>query len=125
MRPASCDKRERKMKNTTMLKKNYEFRRVLTKGKYYGSMYIEAYILDNNRSGNKLGIAISKKIANSVNRNKIKRLIRENYRLMEDNMMMGKSMVILWKKNASIDKATFYNVKEDITHILGKANLLK
>lgn len=125
MRPASCDKRERKMKNTTMLKKNYEFRRVLTKGKYYGSVNIEAYILDNNKNENKLGIAISKKVANSVNRNRIKRLIRENYRLMEDNMMMGKSMVILWKKSASIDKATFYNVKNDITHILGKANLLK
>ena len=37
------------MKNTIMLKKNYEFKNVLTKGKYFSGKYIEAFLLKNNR----------------------------------------------------------------------------
>lgn len=111
------------MKKTTMLKKNYEFRYVLTKGKKYTGKYIEIYIKKNNLNENKLGIAISSKIANSVNRNKIKRLIRENYRLIEDNIIVGISCVILWKKNESVENANFFNIKQDIIKILEKAQL--
>ena len=47
------------MKKTKMLKKNYEFKNVLTKGKYYSGKYIDAYIKKNKGNGNFLGIAIS------------------------------------------------------------------
>ena len=33
------------MKKTKMLKKNYEFKNVLTKGKYYSGKRIEAFII--------------------------------------------------------------------------------
>ncbi len=49
------------MKKTKMLKKNYEFKNVLTKGKYYSGRYIEAFIRDNNKNYNLLGLAISTK----------------------------------------------------------------
>ena len=37
------------MKKTVMLKKNYEFRKVLSKGKYYSGEIIEAFILKNDQ----------------------------------------------------------------------------
>ena len=37
------------MKKTRMLKKNYEFKNVLTKGKYYGGKQIEIFVLKNNK----------------------------------------------------------------------------
>ena len=40
----------------------------------------------NNKNINELGIAVSKKAGNSVKRNKIKRLIRENYRILEEKL---------------------------------------
>ena len=83
------------------------------------------FVIDNNKQSNYMGIAISKKIANSVQRNKIKRLIRENYRQIEDSVVNGKTYVILWKKKASLENATYYNVKEDIDRIFKKANLIK
>lgn len=111
------------MKKTTMLKKNYEFKNVLTKGKRYFGKYIDIYIIRNNLSENKLGIAVSSKIVNSVNRNKIKRLIRENYRIMENQINIGNSFVILWKKNRSIEEANFFNIKQDFDEIVKKAKI--
>ena len=49
------------MKKTTMLKKNYEFKTVLTKGKCFREKEIEAFILKNNKKRNFLGIAVSTK----------------------------------------------------------------
>ena len=113
------------MKKTRMLKKNYEFKNVLSKGTYYSGRYIEAFIRENNKFYNMLGIAVSVKIAKAVKRNLIKRLIRENYRLIEKNLKPGYSIVILWKKKATVEKATFINIKKDMNKIFDKANILE
>ena len=110
------------MKNTTMLKKNYEFKNILTKGKKYTGNYIDIYVKKNNLCENKLGIAVSSKATNSVNRNRIKRLIRENYRIIEEKIDIGNSFVILWKKNKNIEEANFFNIKQDFFKILDKIN---
>ena len=113
------------MKNTKMFKKNYEFRRVLSKGKYYSGKYIEAFIQKNNKNFNFLGIAISVKIAKAVRRNKIKRLIRENYRIIENDINLGYDIVFLCKKKVDISDISFENVKEDIYFIFDKVGILK
>lgn len=113
------------MKKTKMLKKNYEFRNVLSKGKYYSGKNIEAFIKENNRNYNFLGLAISVKTGKAVRRNRIKRLIRENYKILEPEIKEGKSIVFLWKKKANIDNATFDNIKDDMSSIFDKANIKK
>ena len=111
------------MKKTKMLKKNYEFRNVLTKGKYYSGKNIEAFIKDNNKNCNFLGLAISVKTAKAVKRNKIKRLIRENYKVLEPQIKNGKSIVFLWKKKADVKNATFDKIKSDMNSIFEKSNM--
>lgn len=111
------------MKKTKMLKKNYEFKNVLSKGKYFSGKNIEAFIKNNNKNYNMLGLAISVKTAKAVRRNKIKRLLRENYKLLEMNIETGKSIVFLWKKNANIENATFDNINADMNYIFDKANI--
>lgn len=111
------------MKKTKMLKKNYEFRRVLTKGKYYSGRNIEAFVLENKKNYNLLGLAISVKTAKAVKRNKIKRIIRENYRELENNIKIGNSIVFLWKKGVSIENAKYTLIAEDMNYIFDKANL--
>jgi len=113
------------MKKTEMLKKNYEFRKVLSKGKYYSGKYIEAFIMKNKSEKILLGIAINTKIGKAVKRNLIKRLIRENYTKNEDNLKEGYSIVFLWKKNSDISNAKFKNVQTDMINILNKAEILK
>lgn len=107
-----------------MLKKNYEFKNVLSKGKYYSGKYIEIFIKNNENNYNLLGLAISVKIGKAVKRNYIKRLIRENYKKIESEIDTGKSIVFLWKKNVDISNANFENIKKDIDFIFNKANII-
>ncbi len=112
------------MKKTDMLKKNYEFKRILTRGEYYSGKYLDVFVKKNNFSINYLGIAIGVKIAKAVKRNRIKRLIRENYRLMENELNTGYSIVILWKKRVDIKYATYDNVKQDMKNIFKRIGIL-
>ncbi len=119
------------MKKTKMLKKNYEFKRVLSKGKCYYGEFIIAFIVKNNcrmiesgKNCNFLGLAISTKVCKAVGRNRIKRLIREAYYLQEKNIYLGYSIVVLWNKKADPKCVDFFGIKEDINNILKKAKLI-
>ncbi len=108
------------MKKTETLKKNYEFRHVLTKGKYYSGKYIEAFCINNNLEENKIGIAVGTKIGKATKRNYLKRMIREAYRLNKNDAKMGKSIVFLIKKRTNIDEISFKVVEKDIIEMLKK-----
>ena len=86
------------MKKTKMLKKNYEFSQIFTKGTYFSGKTIEAFILNNRQSSNYLGLAISRKAGHAYQRNRIKRLIRKNYILLENDLASGYSIIFLWNK---------------------------
>ena len=112
------------MKKTKMLKKNYEFKNILKKGNYYSGKRIEAFIKKNNSKDiNFLGIAISVKVAKAVKRNKIKRLIRENYKNYEEQIKTSNTIVFLWKKKTDIEEASYENIRQDMQTIFKKDNL--
>ena len=113
------------MKKTVKLKKNYEFKKVLTKGKYYSGTYIEAFVTKHQSKLNRIGIAVGVKVAKAVKRNRIKRLISENYRLLENQLETGYHIVFLWKKKQDIKKATFSNIKKDMIEILKRIGMLR
>jgi len=113
------------MKKTKMLKKNYEFSNVFSKGTYYSGEAIEAFILNNGENSNYLGLAISSKAGHAFQRNRIKRLLRENYTYFEENISLGKSIVFLVKKKVNIADIDFYQVKKDMQKILEKAKIIK
>ena len=113
------------MKNTLMLKKNYEFRKVLSKGKFFSGKFINAFIMENRKDYNLLGLAIGVKTAKSVKRNRIKRLIRENYYFFEDKIRKGKSIVFLWNKDALVQDINFLKIKTDMERIFDKADMFE
>ncbi len=112
------------MRKIKTLKKNYEFKNVLTKGKFYKENTITVYIQKNNIKSNVIGIAVSKKIGNAVKRNKLKRLIRESYRLMKNELKQGYNIVFVWNKNMSFNNANYFTVNKDMKKIFEKARLL-
>ncbi len=114
------------MKKTKMMKKNYEFKNVLSKGKYYSGQCIEAFIKKGSiKEVNLLGLAISTKIAKATRRNQIKRLIRENYSFYEKDLKTGYQIIFLWKKSIETEKANYQNIHKDMNSILKKANIIE
>ena len=113
------------MKKTTMLKKNYEFRTLLTRGKCFKEKEIEIFVIKNNKKRNFLGIAIGTKNGKAFQRNRAKRIIRECYTKLENQVIDGYSIVILMNKKCSIDQMTFAEVLREMQKIFEDAKILK
>ncbi len=108
------------MKNTEIIKKNYEFKYFFKKGKFFSGKLIEIFIFYNNEEKNRLGIVVSKKVGGSVIRNRIKRYIRAAYTDVENIISNKCNLLIVWKKNIDTKKANYSDIKEDILVILKK-----
>ena len=75
------------MKKLKTLKKNYEFKNVLNKGKFYTGKQIIVYINNNKSNENIIGIAVSSKVGKAVKRNQ-----KESYK------KINKRKLLLYKK---------------------------
>jgi ribonuclease P protein component len=53
------------------------------------------YVIENQSEKNRLGISVSKKVGNSIVRHRLTRLIRESYRLQEDQFRCGLDIVVI------------------------------
>ncbi len=102
---------------TDSLKKNDDFQNVYKSGKSYGNKYLVIYTLKNDTDRNRLGISVSKKVGNSIVRHRVKRLIKESYRLHENMFNSGLDIVVIARKEsnacdyASIESALLHLMK--------------
>ena len=89
------------------LKKEKDFQKVFHKGKRIFSPSLT--MLWFNAPTLKMGISIGKKHGKSVQRNRIKRLIREAFRLQADKIKGNYLIVFLPKVGKEYTFDTFYN----------------
>ncbi len=108
------------MKNTQSLKLNRDFRRVYKSESFVGG-YTVVYMRKNRYSFNRLGLTVGKNVGKAVVRNRLKRLMRESYRLMEDELKSGYDFIIV-ARNRAVDK-TFVQIRQDIAYAMKKLNL--
>jgi len=83
------------MKRFASLKNNYEFRRLYYKGRSAAGSRLVLYVRPNRLEHNRLGITVGTKIGKAVIRNRIRRRIREIYRLNEDKLACGRDLVVV------------------------------
>lgn len=105
------------MYNTYSLKNSRDFKIVYDNGIHKTENYFVMYVLDNNSSYNRIGISVSKKVGNSVVRHRIKRLVKECYRIRERDFRTGIDIVIIARHSAS--NITYDKVSRSLEY-LGK-----
>ena len=112
------------MKEKEMIKKNYQFRTVLTKGHFFIGKQLKICILKNKQNSKLLGIAISTKNGKAYQRNRAKRLIREVYKILEENIVNGYTIVILIKNEINLKNLKYIDILNELKDIFIKAQIL-
>ncbi len=73
-----------------------------------------------NESSWRLGLAVSKKVGKAVRRNRIKRLVREFFRLHQERISLPLDMVVIPKKAIDVNRLDFAQVQSELTPLLRK-----
>ena len=110
---------------TQSLKKNYQFGFVYNKGKSIANKFLVMYVIKNKKftDSNRLGITVSKKVGKSVMRSHVTRLIKESYRLMEDQLDTGYDIVVIARVSANA--ASYQDIDKALHNLAKRHNLVK
>lgn len=83
------------MKHTERLRKNAEFVRVYREGRSKADANLVLYFLANGAGQTRCGVSVSKKVGNSVVRHRVKRLVKEAFRLHRGDIADGYDLVVV------------------------------
>ena len=105
------------------LKKNTDFRKVYHGGHSKANKYLVIYIRKNGTDKNRVGISVSKKVGNSVERNRARRLMKENYRIWKGEIKEGYDMIFIARSTINGQKA--FDVGKSMKRALHKAKMFQ
>lgn len=87
-----------KLPKQNILRKNKQFQSVYRYGKSYANRMMVIYVLSNKDTQRKVGFAAGKRLGNAVVRNRVKRLLRETYRLNQHKLKLGFDLLLVGRK---------------------------
>ena len=111
------------MKCTKTLKLNKDFRRLYYRGKSCICKNVVVYCMKNrSNDSNRIGITCGKSVGKAVVRNRLKRLVRESYRLMENDIQKGFDFVFVVRSRA-VGKS-YFEINRDMVYAMKKLSIL-
>lgn len=102
--------------NDERLKKSSQFNLVYKKGKSEVTRFMVMYYLKNGLGYNRIGYSVSKKVGNSVVRNKSKRLMKEAFRLNSENIKTGYDIVFI--SRVKMNSATYKDAEKSVKKLM-------
>lgn len=106
------------MKKINVVKSNEEFNDVIKTGKCLKNKYFVLYLKQNNLGKYRFGITVPKKVCNAVNRNKLKRKVRN---ILDNNKNLysnSKDYIIIVRKSCLLEK--FNTLEDNLIYLLKK-----
>lgn len=110
------------MKFSSSLKLNHIFRRLYSTAGQANS-HLVLYARPNRSQSNRVGITVSKKLGKAVVRNRVRRRLREVYRLHEDRFAPGWDIVVVARSRCI--SADFKRLTDAYLSLAEKAGILK
>ena len=110
------------MKYSCSLKLNHIFRRLYSSPGQANS-YLVLYAKPNRTGINRIGITVSKKLGKAHIRNRVRRRLREVYRLNEEKFSPGWDIVVVARSRTI--SCSFQKLTESYLSLAEKAGILK
>lgn len=111
------------MLKNNVLRKNEDFQSLYKKGKSVADRYVVLFYRKNGLSYNRTGFLASKKVGNSVCRNRARRLMKESYRHISEKLPIGYDFIMIARNTISGKKCM--DVENSLASCFIKAGVLK
>ena len=89
-----------RFRSADRLKKRYEFRQVQLSGRRIHTPHFLLFVRPNALPNTRVGITVTKKVGNAVQRNRIKRVVREVFRRNRQLFPASHDIVFIAKREA-------------------------
>ena len=106
-----------------VLRSKKDFTDIYNKGKSLGDRYVVVFFRENHLDYTRTAFLASKKVGKSVQRNKARRLMKESYRELKDQVLPGRDIIIIARN--TINQATYRQVLRSLRNALHRGKLLK
>jgi len=81
------------------LRRNESFQAVYRSGKSYANRHLVLYVLPQRGGSRRVGFAAGRRLGSAVVRNRIKRLLREAYRLEQHRLVDGIDLILVGRQS--------------------------
>jgi len=112
-------------KKSERIHKTKDFQNIYNKGKIYRSAHLTIFVLNRGKIQKipdvRVGIIIPRKVGKATKRNKLKRRIREIFRLNKHLIVPGHDILIYAKKSAT--ELSFLELKQDVLELFRKGKI--
>lgn len=111
------------MQFSSSLKLNHVFRRLYHKGNTAADRYLALYCRKNGSGQNRVGLTVSAKLGHAVSRNRVRRRLREIYRLHEQQFRPGMDLVVVVRGQGM--NADYRKLEHSYLTLAGRLGLLR